>query len=302
MLASKQAPDRTGRPPAVLYIMGTGRSGSTVLEIALAQAAGAHGGGELFDVIDDGLRRDLDCSCGQAFSRCPVWGPVAQALRPLAPDPDALCRRFRKIEWHHGFWRRWPLSAPLPAEYTNYQLAVIRALQGVSGASTIVDSSKYPARALALNRLLDDDLRVIWLLRKPEGILQSFRKPNRDEQKPKSTWRAAAYVLYVTLCCRLARARLGPRCLVVHYEQFMRDPARELARIGDWAGMDVQAAVQNLAAGAPMPVGHLLTANRLRKNSQITLKTESPTEGRRSMAIRLCVALLGVWYALIDRG
>ncbi len=293
------SPDPHRKPPDVLYIMGTGRSGSTILEIVLADAVGAHGAGELFDVIEDGLQRNVLCSCGQPFDRCPIWQPVSRALAPLAPDPVAATAQFRRIEWHRGCLQRWLSPRPLPAQYESYQRTLLDALRAATGAATLIDSSKYAGRALALNQLLGEDLKVVWLLRSPSGILQSFRKPNQDEQRPKALLSAFTYVLFVSLCCRLAQARLGSQCLVIHYEDFMAAPERELQRLGDWSGIDFSHVKQRIGSGENFDVGHLLTANRLRKQGRVHLRPETPLRQQLPGAHQVAAMVLNVWYALL---
>lgn len=299
MASSSHSAERSAQPPGLLYIMGTGRSGSTVLEIVLAAAPQTHGGGELFDVIDDGLRRNVACSCGQPFSACPIWRPVGEALHPMVQSPDEAVAASRRLEWHRGFWRQWLAPRPLPETYARSQRTILDALRKASGARTVVDSSKYAGRALALHSLLGKELKVVWLLRSPAGILQSFRKQNPDEQRPKSLLSAVLYVAYVTLCCRLAQIRLRDQCLVVHYEDFMADPQQELQRIGNWSGMDFADVQRRIAADEGLLVGHLLTANRLRKNRLIRLRFDPVVPDTYSHAQHVSAALLRQWYKLL---
>lgn len=290
-------PDPT-TPPAILYIMGTGRSGSTILEIVLAHAASTHGAGELFDVIEDGLERNVTCSCGQPFNQCELWLPVSQALQPYRSHLAETKAMMRGIEWHHGFWGQWLNRRPLPAQYKDFNDTLFKTLHQHTGRATVIDSSKFAGRALALHRLYGSRVKVVWLVRSPAGILHSFRKPNNDEQRPKGLLKAAAYVAYVALCCRLARGRLGDSCLPMHYESIMAAPADELKRLADWSGLDLADAIGRLGAGEPFTVGHLLTANRIRKLGRVRW---SPA-GRvavASRAQRFVAALLDGWYALL---
>lgn len=251
--------------------MGTGRSGSTILEILLAAAPGVHGGGELFDVIEDGVIRNVNCSCGAAFADCPVWHPVAQAITPLIGRADLANAAFRREEWHGGFWRQWLARKPLPELYARYQNVLIDALRRASGQVTVIDSSKYAGRALALHRLFGPRMKVIWLVRRPAGILHSLRKPNRDEQRPKPLVRAVLYVAYVMVCCRLARARLGDDCRVLHYEDLLSDPGPTLKALTQWTGLDFNAVATRAVQGASFDPGHVITGNRLRLQKTIRL-------------------------------
>ena len=60
----------------VLYVAGTGRSGSTLLARILGRVDGVLAAGELRYVWQRGLLEDRLCGCGEAFSRCPFWSEV----------------------------------------------------------------------------------------------------------------------------------------------------------------------------------------------------------------------------------
>ena len=103
----------------------------------------------------------------------------------------------------------------------------------------------------------------------------------------------------VSLCCRLAQARLGSQCLVIHYEDFMAAPERELQRLGDWSGIDFSHVKQRIGSGENFDVGHLLTANRLRKQGRVHLRPETPLRQQLPGAHQVAAMVLNVWYALL---
>jgi len=66
-----------GSGPPVIYIAGSGRSGSTIMERALGEMPGFVNVGELIDLArraGDGER----CGCGMAFTDCPFWMGVGE--------------------------------------------------------------------------------------------------------------------------------------------------------------------------------------------------------------------------------
>ena len=68
----------------------------------------------------------------------------------------------------------------------------------MTGAPVILDSSEYAGRALALSKIVQADVMVICLTRSPAGLMASFQKLNKDEQRPKGPFAAMLYYL-VTL-------------------------------------------------------------------------------------------------------
>src|ERR1700732_3473702 len=64
----------------VLYIAGTGRSGSTVLANILGEVEGVFAAGEVRYLWQRGLKENRLCGCGLTVRECPVWSKVlAQA-------------------------------------------------------------------------------------------------------------------------------------------------------------------------------------------------------------------------------
>ena len=61
--------------PKVTYILGAGRSGSTVLERLLSSAPGVVGTGEIATLWRRTLSA-LTCSCGAPAPDCPFWVDV----------------------------------------------------------------------------------------------------------------------------------------------------------------------------------------------------------------------------------
>ena len=61
-----------GVSPPVIYIAGSGRSGSTILERVLGAMPGFVNVGELIDLARRS-RDDERCGCGLAFNSCPFW-------------------------------------------------------------------------------------------------------------------------------------------------------------------------------------------------------------------------------------
>src|SRR3712207_9355320 len=60
----------------VLYVVGLGRSGSTILSNSLGQIGGFFSGGELNFIWKHNVLEDRLCGCGRPFRECPVWTRV----------------------------------------------------------------------------------------------------------------------------------------------------------------------------------------------------------------------------------
>src|SRR5580704_1912373 len=239
----------------VLYIAGTGRSGSTVLANILGEVDGVFAAGEVRYLWQRGLKEGRLCGCGLTVRDCPVWSRVLAAAGQLddAERVDAIVsmlQRTGRIRNLPGVLAGSVVPRLDPAE--SHALAPARdalgdlyaAIADVTGCRVIVDSSKLPAYANVLAATPGIDLRVVHLIRDPRGAAYSWssRKTLADgaarshmEQigPAKSAvlwdiWNLAGGVLF----------KGGPdRYLRLRYEDFVSDPPGSIRAILGMVGI-----------------------------------------------------------------
>lgn len=186
----------------IYYIMGTGRSGSTILDMLLSNQPDVVGCGEITHLFDVDTLQDR-CACGAEVRRCPVWHDVVNDLSDN--ECAEINRLIRRTEAHGRFFT---IAARLPGSdggrrYYKIQTRLFGTLFN-QGFKAVVDSSKYASRALLLRRIFGERLKVICLTRSPEGLLAAFAKQDM-EQPPKSTWSTLLYYLYTMSCFAVVR-------------------------------------------------------------------------------------------------
>src|SRR5690348_5241537 len=74
--------------PLVIFLAGSTRSGSTVLESELSAAVGGVAVGEVRYAWQRGIAENNLCSCGALFSECVFWNHVLELCRR---DGKRLC-------------------------------------------------------------------------------------------------------------------------------------------------------------------------------------------------------------------
>lgn len=281
-------------------MLGTGRSGSTVLEILLAQAPGAFGAGELSFVVQDAFLGDAPCGCGVSARSCPVWGAVLDRLGWDGATLRDAAAVFREVDAHRDVPRLLTRTARPGAllAYRRYNRALLGAIRAVTGAEWVIDSSKYSARALALATLSDVRLRTVRLTRRPAGLMRSWQKPNQGEQPPKSPGALLAYYTLVGASIRLAEARL-PDVHRLTYEALAADPAATMERLGRWLGRDLSEVAARLRDGAPFDVGHVVTGNRLRKRRTMRFEPHHAADRPEGVRARAAAALMEIERRLL---
>ncbi len=223
----------------VLYILGWGRSGSTILDNILGQADGFFSCGELRYLWDRNLMENRLCGCGAPFSECDVWTDVMRRSfggAEQAPVSDLIAWRDLARTRHLPLLTLKPYRDRLDKRLHGYRqrlAALYRAIADVSGCEFVVDSSKFPSYAYVLSGIEDIDLWIVHLVRDPRAVayswlrkkLQLDRGANAylDRHNPLTstsiwmTWNLAGEILGAGLEGRYARYR---------YEDFARAPRR----------------------------------------------------------------------------
>lgn len=179
--------------PTVLYIVGAGRSGSTIFERLLGGFPGFVNVGELVEIFRQIAPRNERCGCGSLFQDCEFWQGVGK--RAFGSwDPELVHRNALR---QHSVARQRYLAqlasarlrnrafADNLAEYRQVQLDLYRAIQQESTADVIVDASKAVAPLLALRDEGRIDLRVLHLVRDARGVAYSWAKS--DVRRPHAT-------------------------------------------------------------------------------------------------------------------
>lgn len=268
--------------PDVLYIMGTGRSGTTILEILLANNEGFAGVGEVKHIFRDGFIADHQCSCGRSTHTCEMWSSVMRTAKWTPADIAHLADTVKKLESHQHFPLLWAGFGSRKAkhEYFVATRSLFRSVGQARQCEVVVDSSKFAGRALLLAEAFPERIKVLCITRSAEGLIKAFAKQNETEQKPKGALAAAAYYLYVLLCMRLVKARLGKRCFAIRFEDLNRDPQSVLAAIEEWSGYSLRTTRTRIDAREVFEVGHIVTGNRLRKKGRV--KFEPSTGGSKT--------------------
>lgn len=165
--------------PQVIYVVGPGRGGSTLLERVLNTSSQAFALGE-FHCLWRLPRERLLCACGQSFDACDFW----QGVMHDSDLGDEGLAELRRLEWQvarSGYLLRQGLRLRQLAEqapvqdYLALQGQVYRAIATRSGARYLVDTSKAGPRAWLLGTAARHT--VLHLHRPAVDVLTSWRQP-----------------------------------------------------------------------------------------------------------------------------
>lgn len=266
------------RRAKVLYVGGMGRSGSTLLGRILGQAPGAICLGETRYLWERGLLHNVRCGCGAPFRECAFWSMVGEEA--FGGWDRVELERIVAIDRHIFRLRRLPLHwlpsarprfAAAIGEYASLLEQLYTAIVRVSGARTLVDTSKNPNFASLLARTAGVDARMIHLVRDSRAVAYSWTR-SKENASPIGDQR---------LLAQFAPSSIGPKWLVfngalralalrgvpyaaVRYEDFVARPHDTLSSIAELAqealvppdtqldGNSVQLGEHHMFSGNPM--------------------------------------------------
>jgi hypothetical protein len=237
-------------PLRVLYVGGWGRSGSTLLDRLIGQVPGFFSMGEMRDFFLRGCVENRLCGCGEAFLDCPFWTEVGRTAFGgwHAVDAAELAALRPRVDrpWYLPMLVRGPRPRSFRNRYRRYVAAlaaVYYAVRDVSGAHTVVDSSKIATFGLLVRGIPGVDLRVLHLVRDGRGVVFSWRRhvvrPDRPDD-PDAMIRyglVGASIRYDVYNAMTETFRwAGTPYVRMRYEDLVSDPATTLRRIATFAG------------------------------------------------------------------
>jgi hypothetical protein len=274
-------------PYRVLYIAGTGRSGSTLVAQSLAQCTRSVHAGEVRYIWERGVRENHLCECGKPFQDCEFWTEVVSAaygsdLPSVADEVSALSQdvdRIRRIPQaitHIGDGYRERIR-----RYGELVTPLYDAIARIAGVDLVIDSSKDPSYLYVLSGLSGLDVTPLHLVRDPRAVAYSW---TRRRRRPEIHWeerymrtirprRAALIWLEYNTAIEvyLKRLRSGPR---LRYEDFATAPDVTIRRLCRSAGVRVTGREDRMST-----TGHSLSGNPMRfERGPVVVTTDNEWE------------------------
>ncbi|MEM9935511.1 MAG: hypothetical protein AAF824_17940, partial [Bacteroidota bacterium] len=250
----------------ILYVVSSGHSGSTLLDILSGSIPGVFSTGELvfmpWQVWRDGktcpTKEDI-CTCLKPLKECEVWGKVLERLNEEVPyDIFADPMKFRvaivkdpiygKMPLWRKAWRKiktqhledsstWNLlTETLPGAHkkavdNTWLLADV--FGELFGHKYIVDSSKDPLRLHYLYQKHPERMKVLILIRDVHGVANSAKNRGEDLEENAYKW-----LNHYNNKIKPVLDRLDPSSyMLVRYEEIAQNPAKVREQISEFIGI-----------------------------------------------------------------
>lgn len=229
-----------------------------------------------FQLLDIGAGRQMECGCHAQLSQCDFWGPILHRIRRTITFPIGYYRSGRHPNGRVVRWHLLPsilLGRPLRAEWPlahTYAASNLAALEEVRYAAEqhqekvrwFVDASKDPYRLHWLQASGYFDIKVIHLIRRPEGFVWNMMRSANTRGiggviKYTSRWIVDNFISSLLL----KRAFSPEHVKVVHYEDLARDPEAVVGGLCSWLAVPFDAA---RAYGTRFETNHGIAGNRPR--------------------------------------
>ncbi len=273
--------------PKVIYVMGAGRSGSTILGVALGNCAEVFFAGELDKWLPrEGAPKQRD------RERTEFW----RAVRTRVADPATVRagQPHRYLERSSALFRlgRRGARRRLREPYRRVMSELYDAVASTAEATFIVDTSHYPLRARELQAVSSVDLYLLLLVRSPQDVVASFAKDDvAERQFDPFTTRVYLLLTYLLSSWVFLKAPRESRA-VLFYEDLLADPPGVLADLLERVGSS--AAVPDLTS---LATGIPLHGNRLIDAASVSLKPRQEPHEEKLSGGRLFAGLLTVGLA-----
>ncbi len=275
--------------PSVIYLIGYGRSGSTILNIMLGQHPDIFSAGELRNMTTRAWQKNEYCSCRNKIQSCPFWSEVMKLwLSDVGQNGLSEYARLQSQE---------TIFQPLPEiqfqfgskkdswnTYLSMTDSLLAAIKKISGKNYISDSSKLPGRALAMFGHMDSQSRIIHLIRDGRGVAWSLRKAYAKDVRQgiersmsgKSVLRTGLSWMATNLASERVCQRAGKgREIRLRYEDLVTSPEASLQSIGNSLNLSFDGVIERIKQGDALDPGHVVAGNRLRMSNQIKLTPDT---------------------------
>lgn len=256
--------------PVIIYIIGVGHSGSTLLDLLLGSHSHTFSVGELIALTSTGkpgrhervLAEPCDCGAPTKYA-CSFWGEVDRRLQ------SAHATSLRDVD----------LEPRDPDAFRAANRAMYETVAELSGRPYVVDSSKRPSR---FERLVEAgfEVRPIHILREPHGVIASNVRKGHD-------WRKQCRI-YSRQAIRTRRLLADREHMLIRYEALATRPEETIRAIMEWLGLAFEPEQMRWSR----TVHHHLAGNRMRLTGDDSIRFDrrwkTDLTARQRWMISLC--------------
>lgn len=279
-----------------VYIMSTGHSGSTLLNLLLGSHSRANAVSEPTH-LPKNIAHNETCSCGSAILECPIWSKVIHRLDQklkldILRDPYALQLGFigddrqiynDRLGWsYQAAWKprrilvylQQATGIRLPewaqrefAEAQRVRVLAYEEVGVVTGEPIIVDASKEYLQGISLYQSDPARTRLIFLVRDGRAVFYSNLRRKRAWNESLRAWRN-----YYQHALPIINRRIPPEHICrVRYEDLVTNTEQQLRQICHFLEIEFESSMLNPQAN----LQHLTSGNDMRLSADKSIRLDT---------------------------
>jgi len=233
----------------IVFITGSSRSGTTLLDRILGQVKNCFSLGEMFYIWERSLVKNQLCGCGKPFRECDFWQTVFKEAFGSINQVNAeeilkLQRSVVKIRYIPQLIFPTLRTRKFRRKLSRYVEILERlytAIAKVSNSRILIDSSKFAPHGFVLKEMRNFSQFVIQIHRDSRAVAYSFK---RKKSRPEIYWEKAYMpapgtlkairVWIVDNCMAYLLGKTTSRYKLLRYEQFTDNPKASIDNIVKW--------------------------------------------------------------------
>lgn len=276
----------------ILYLLGSGRSGTTLLATILNSTNDISTSGELHQFYTYLIDKSA-CSCGAIVNECDFWSHVIKDM-DLTPDDIQVYAKKQNNEEGHRYIPSILLGRKASPDYMESQKKLFSAIADHTDKNWILDSSKYIGRFLLLNQIPSLKLKGIYVVRDVRGVINSFNKQVQTPKKPIST---ILYYLLTNFFGQLV-CWINKDVIKLKYEDLIDNPHQHIQGIYSKL-LDYNK--EAVALNDVFEIPHIIGGNRLKSSKTIKIKKDTAWKTTISRPKQILYYLLCLPFMLLNR-
>lgn len=278
----------------LIYIMGSARSGTTLLDLILGNSSDIFSAGELNRFPKrDGIPPGRE----NAPEKARFWKAIKEEVEQQT-DLREVYALAENYEYHKGIFKLLS-GKPGAARYRLYQhylRTFFRSLFQKVDEKYIIDSSKYPLRAYHLSGTIEEFKYCIYIKKDPVDVMYSFQKKG-IEQPSKHWFLVNLYLIWVHFLARFVIRRLkkrGIKVVTVKYNDLVEQPLETVDHIQQSLQINLSGTKQLILNGGTFTTGNLFDGNRIRLKNEIRL--EQPKQHAEKRGLKDHIIYFSNWF------
>lgn len=264
----------------LIYIIGAGRSGTTVFDIVLGNSNNTISLGEINRFFK---RNGIPPKRNKHSKVFAFWNNIRLKIEDNLENINyaLLDKSFKKNEYHSNFFKsvlKRNDTAYIETLRINYKILINTIQENI-----LIESSKYPVRALNISNYISDsalEIKYVFIRKNPVKVVASFSKQN-IEQPSKNFFVANIYYLAINILCFLTITLLknkGHKVHILKYEDLLNNPEKTLNKLSVKLNEDFNYVANEIKNKASLNTGFLFDGNRIRLKETLFLQTQEEKE------------------------